>query len=104
MNSIDLSGIWQLYIDKSCGENIPHTYNDEIDLPDTLSHARKGEKSNERAEGYLTDPYRFEGAAWFGREFTVTADMVDKELYLLLERTRMTALYVDGEKCGECNY
>ncbi len=104
MNSIDLSGSWQLYIDKSCGENIPHTYNEEIDLPDTLSHARKGEKSNERVEGYLTDPYRFEGAAWFGREFAVTADMVDKELHLLLERTRMTALYVDGEKCGECNY
>lgn len=103
MNKIDLSGKWQLYMDSSCKPGIPQDYNDEITLPDTTSHACKGIRSSERASGYLTDPYRFEGYAWFGREFSVSDSMEGSELYLRLERTRMTALYVDGNKCGECD-
>ena len=103
MNKIDLSGKWQLYMDKSCGTEIPKEYSDEIILPDTVSHACKGEKNDWRSDGYLTDPYYFEGAAWFRREFEVYSDWLDKELYIRLERTRMTVLYIDGEKCGENN-
>ncbi|MBR5088148.1 MAG: hypothetical protein IK093_01830, partial [Ruminiclostridium sp.] len=69
----------------------------------TVSHACKGGRSDERAGGYLTDPYRFEGEAWFRRNFDVTPEMRDRELYLRLERTRMTEVYVDGEKCGDNN-
>lgn len=103
MNRIDLNGTWKLCLDEQHSEQVPDAYNDEICLPDTISHACKSMKSNERASGYLTDPYYYEGAAWFGKEFTVTEDMLDRELYLRLERTRMTALYVDGVRCGEQN-
>ena len=100
MNRIDLSGKWKLFMDKSCGTTIPQDYNDEIVLPDTTSNASKGSRSDWRADGYLTDPYFFEGNAWFRREFEVTGDMCGRELYLRLERTRMTEVYIDGEKCG----
>ena len=103
MNKIDLSGKWQLYMDKNCGKSLPAAYNDEITLPGTTSSACKGEKSDERASGYLTDPYKFEGFAWYGREFTVTEEMFGKELFLRLERTRMTEVFLDGEKLGECD-
>ena len=103
MNKIDLSGKWKLDIDRSYGDPVSGVYRDEIILPDTVSHARKSPGNEERAEGYLTDPYRYEGAAWFGRDFDVREEWQDMELYLRLERTRMTALYVDGNYIGECN-
>ncbi len=103
MNKIDLSGKWKLELDKSCGDPVSGIYHDEIILPDTVSHARKSPKSNERAEGYLTDPYKYEGAAWFGRDLSVREEWLDKELYLRLERTRKTVLYVDGKRCGDCD-
>ncbi len=103
MNKIDLSGKWKLNLDKSCGDPLTGIYSDEIILPDTVSHARKSEKNSERAAGYLTDPYKFEGAAWFGRDFEILPEWENKNLFLRLERTRMTVLYVDGERCGDCD-
>jgi hypothetical protein len=103
MNKIDLSGKWKLNLDKSCGDPISGLYDDEIYLPDTVSHAKKSPENNERASGYLTDPYKFEGAAWFGKEFRIREEWQGKELFLRLERTRITVLYVDGELCGRCD-
>ncbi len=79
----------------------PQSWSDTIRLPDTLSHAKKAPKNNDRNSGFLTDKYSFEGYAWFGREFTVPAEEAEKDLFLFLERTRMTAVYIDGEKIGE---
>ena len=101
MNKIDLSGKWQLYLDSSCAENLPHRYNDEITLPDTTSHAGKGKPNNARESGFLTDPHKFEGFAWFRREVDIPADSVGRDIFLRLERTRMSALYIDGKKTGE---
>lgn len=104
MYTIDLKGNWQLYLDKECREEIPDAYNDEIILPDTTANATKGEKSDRREEGYLTDPYHFEGSAWFGRTFWITNGSANNDLFLRLERTRMTTLYVDGVKFGESDH
>ncbi len=101
MNKVDLSGSWQLYLDKDITGKIPENYNDEIVLPDTTSHARKGEKNDERAAGFLTDPYKFEGHAWYRREFLIRDQWRINDLYISLERTRMTELYIDGSKVGE---
>ena len=101
MNITDLGGKWQLYMDKSCNNEIPANYTDEIILPDTTSHAGKGEYNIEKATGYLTDTHKFDGCAWFRREINIPDNYADKELYLRLERTRMTCLYIDGKKCGE---
>lgn len=99
MNKFDLSGKWKLCM--NCGETFPQAYSDDIYLPDTLSSARKGYKNDDRESGHLTDPYKFEGSVWFGRELVVPEEWQNRELYLRLERTRMTELYVDGEICGE---
>ncbi len=100
MKKIDLSGEWLLFMDKDKKNDIPSTYPDTITLPDTTSHAQKGIKNNDRCSGFLTDTYSFEGYAWFERKFSVSEDMLDKELILVLERTRKTTVYLDGVKIG----
>ncbi len=100
MKKIDLSGSWSLYMDKEKKSELPLSYTDTITLPDTLSHAQKGEMNDARCSGYLTDKYFFEGYAWFKREIEITKDMCGKELTLLLERTRKTTIYIDDEKVG----
>lgn len=99
---IDLSGIWRLRLEKGPTDP-PKSYPDTIRLPDTISHAKKAPKDDDRAAGFLTDHYSYEGYAWFEREFTLTEADASAELFLMLERTRMTAVYLDGEKLGEGN-
>lgn len=101
MKKIDLKGQWKLYMDESKKDEIPADFPDTIILPDTTSHAQKGKKNDTRHTGYLTDTYFFEGYAWFQREFEVTEDM--GELTLILERTRKTTVYVDGNVIGNKN-
>lgn len=65
---IDLSGSWELAMiegrgaDEVFSEGMPRM-SDTIALPGTTSLARKGRPNNERAAGFLTDPYKFEGTA-----------------------------------------
>ncbi len=103
MKTIDLSGLWRLCLEKNPSEDPPKRYPDRIWLPDTISHAKKTKRNDERAAGFLTDHYSFEGAAWFERTFTLSEEDARLDLFLLLERTRMTAVYVDGERIGTGN-
>lgn len=103
MKTIDLSGIWRLALSKTPDEIPPEKYTDTICLPDTVSHAKKVARNNDRATGHLTDHYSYEGYAWFSREFTVSEEDSARELSLFLERTRMTEVFLDGKKIGSGN-
>ena len=93
-----LNGTWKLSLDYDCnGENIQ--YDENINLPDTISNARKGKPNDARETGYLTDTYKFEGWAWFQR--TIGTDIPDcYGLELFLERTRITEVFIDGRSLG----
>lgn len=101
MTRIDLSGTWLLYMDGSKNKQLPSDFPETIVLPNTTSAAQKGKKNPDRDTGYLTDTYKFEGYAWYSRKFTVTEDMLGKELILFLERTRMTTVFIDGSEIGQ---
>lgn len=103
MRKIDLSGRWKLFMDKEKNTSFPESFNDEIILPNTTSAAKKGEPNTERASGYLTDPYKFEDYAWYSRDIEIKKDYLDNSVYLKLERTRKTTLYIDGEKIESKN-
>ena len=61
INTIDISGKWELFISENNRTSLPDNYNDSIILPDTLSAAAKVSENKNRAEGYLTDKYTFTG-------------------------------------------
>ena len=45
---------------------------DTITLPSTVQQMKKPPVTKERSDGFLTDPYRFEGYAFYRRTVTVS--------------------------------
>lgn len=105
INTIDLSGEWAFFLDgdKTGIENriFSQTLNDTIPLPGTTSMAKKGVYSDKKEIGSLTDPYLFEGYAWYSKEITLPSEYVGKNIVLHLERTRMTKVWVNDLPAGE---
>ncbi len=102
MTYTDLSGKWDVYLDESqCGkrDDIPERFPYEITLPDSTSNAMLGRLNEVENYGRLTDLYEFFGNAWFKRKIFVEKSA--PHLMLFLERTRKTAVFVDGKKFGE---
>lgn len=95
----DLSGRWDVFLDETKRSLSPQSYPDSIVLPDSTSNAGLFRKNTEIEYGCLTDMHKFEGYAWFRRTIEITPEMSGKCLTLFLERTRMTAIYIDGREC-----
>lgn len=106
MKKIDLQGLWNFCLDKDKVGIEEKYYNnlfeDNITLPTTVSQAQKGIPSDEMHAGYLTDPYLFEGYTWYNREVEFK-DIEDKELFLIIERTRVSHVWVDDKYAGSNN-
>ena len=105
--TIDLRGEWSFGLDPNkfgIEEGyFNKSFNETIKLPTTTSEARKGIYNSERHTGYLTDPYMYEGYAWYTKEIDFPEDMANKQIELLLERTRISKLWIDGYYVGTCN-
>ncbi len=104
MQKIDLSGLWRVYLDADRtvypeSAPVPVTYPDTILLPGTTSAAGLGPENPARETYFLTDAHKFEGFAWFTREFDLPEDT--PLALLTLERTRKTAIWLDGVHVGE---
>lgn len=95
----DLSGRWDVYLDETKRGLSPEGYPDSIMLPDSTSNAGLFHDNAEIEYGCMTDMHKFEGYAWFRRSIDITPEMADKCMTLFLERTRMTAVYIDGREC-----
>lgn len=96
MNKINLAGSWQMYLGKFSPDTVPY---DEIRLPSTLSMEKKTPYHIEDITNHLTDPYEYRGSAVFVRE--IVLETLPDRIFLTLERTRMTKIYVDGVLAGE---
>ena len=101
MTYTDISGEWSVLLDGEKTETFPAAFPDKITLPNTTSAARLGKLNTEKSYDSLTDLYKFEGYAWFSRKITVTREQAEQNLMLILERTRKTAVFIDGKKIGE---
>lgn len=100
MKQYDLSGIWQLVLDADRKMERPEGTPCAIRLPGTTSAAGLGPVNEARETGHLTDSRRFEGRAWFSRDFHAEQDWQGKVRLLTMERTRMTQVYIDGRCIG----
>lgn len=105
IKNISLAGTWQFAMDRDktgierkLFKKLPE---DTISLPGTISMAKKGTPSDVREIGSLTDPYLFEGYAWYAKEISLSDEDLDKDIFLHLERTRMTKVWVNDTLIGE---
>lgn len=99
---LDLSGAWQFTLDPqqrgldwACGH-----LTDTIHLPGTTDDNRKGATNSAREPGRLTRLYPYYGAAWYQRQFTAPKDGAGKRVFLRLERTKHSAVWLDGAALG----
>lgn len=98
---IDLAGIWQFELDRGCTFSPDQAATDSIALPGTTDTNRKGDKLIGKGETtHLSRPYSYKGRAWYRRTVEIPHEWQGKPVYLLLERTKPSHVYVDGTFIG----
>lgn len=107
MDKINLHGEWNFELDKKKIGAKEKFFNkklkDTITLPTTTSEAKKGRLNTNIELGCLTDLYKFEGYAWFSREVYFLGNNVNKFIELIMERTRITHVWIDENYVGTYN-
>lgn len=93
---------WKLHISKEMPE-FPVEFEDSICLPSTVQQQKKTPVTSERSDSYLTDPHAFEGYAVYERTVDVGSDKRDRDIFFVMERTRMTKLWINGSFVGAQN-
>lgn len=92
--SLDLSGVWQLKLGSySSGGNV---FDDTANLPGSLDENKKGE-TNEYADMLRLSRYvKYTGPALYQRDIYLSGGWDGRQITLLMERTRVTRVWVNG--------
>ena len=101
---IDLSGTWQFALDRQGTIKAGDALTETIQLPGTTDTNKKGDfiaKSEETT--HLTRPWSYKGKAWYQRDVEIPANWKGKSVYLFLERTKPSEVYIDGQLVGTSN-
>lgn len=102
--TMNLQGVWDFQLDTGCTgiheAFYTKNFDDTISLPGTTSMAQKGTFSDKMETGTLTDPYLYEGYAWYSKEIHLEPEDVGREILLYLERTRVTMVWVNDIQIG----
>lgn len=85
---ISLAGIWQTNLGDCC-------------LPGTTDENRLGERNPDTLVTYqLTRLYPYSGKVTYSREINIPATFCGKRLFLVMERTKPSTLWIDGDSIG----
>ena len=102
---LSLAGIWSFQLDPgNCGESggwFSGALPDTISLPGTTDEHQKGEENPAREPHHLTRIYPYVGAAFYQRELTIPERCTGKSLFLRIERTKHSTVWVDNTRIGE---
>lgn len=101
---LDMSGVWEFCLDaekigieqKYYGRQL----DDTIVLPGTTAEAKKGIHGNRKETGYLTEPYHYEGYAWYSRTLEIPEEHMGDLAQLMIERTRISYVWLDDTFVG----
>ena len=75
-----------------------------VELPGTTDTNKKGDYVDARDETtHLTRHYAYNGRAWYQHEVEIPATWKGQSIYLFLERTKPSEIYVDGKLMGTSN-
>ncbi len=101
---IDLSGTWQFALDHEGKLSPDQAMTETISLPGTTDTNRKGYPITKKDEtNHLSRLFSYKGRAWYRREVVVPTTWKGKTVYLTLERTKPSVVYVDGRQMGTSN-
>jgi hypothetical protein len=106
---IDLSGVWQFCLDPDNTGEADGYYRSflpkRINIPGTVSAQKLSPPTVATNYGYA-DPLEYVGAAWYQRDFELPRDFNknDYTVFLSLERTRPSKVWINAEFAGSCDY
>ena len=101
---MDLAGEWRFALDRE-NKGIRKQWfvkklTDTIMLPGSTDEAQKGDLVDERCEDRLSRVWRWIGPAWYQKRVTVPKRWKDKKVFLYLERTKDSQVWVDETWAG----
>ena len=101
---INLSGKWMFALDRQHTVQPDDRLTETVELPGTTDTNMKGDLVNKYDETtHLTRCYSYRGRAWYQHEIEIPADWKGMPVYLFLERTKPSEVYVDGKLMGSSN-
>lgn len=101
---INLSGRWQLALDRDGTFSPADAMTDSILLPGTTDTNRRGDRLADTTETkHLSRPWSYRGRAWYRRTVDIPADWAGRAVVLSLERTKPSQVFVDGRPAGSSN-
>jgi hypothetical protein len=101
---INLSGTWQFALDRQGTIKAGDILTETIQLPGTTDTNKKGDFTDKSEETtHLTRPWSYKGKAWYQRDVEIPVNWKGKPVYLLLERTKPSEVYIDGQLVGTSN-
>ncbi|TWT81426.1 Beta-galactosidase [Planctomycetes bacterium CA13] len=76
-------------------------FDDTVSLPGSLAENGKGIRNTDRTvTTHLSREFMFEGTAWYRRSIDFPSDWTGQRVVLRLERTRKTAVWLEGRYLG----
>lgn len=103
-DTIDLSGRWQLALDRDGTFTTADAMTDSIMLPGTTDTNRRGDRLADTTETkHLSRPWSYRGRAWYRHTVDIPADWAGRPVVLSLERTKPSQVFVDGRPAGSSN-
>jgi hypothetical protein len=101
---IDLSGTWQFALDRQHLVHPDYILTETVQLPGTTDTNKKGDPLVKKDETtHLSRHFSYKGRAWYKRSVTIPEDWKNQPVYLFLERTKPTEIYVDAKLVGSSN-
>lgn len=101
---IDLTGPWQFALDTADtgieGKWFLSQLSDEITLPGTTDTNQKGFLNKDTTTLHLNRVYKYEGVCWYRKEVNVPESFSNKSIWLHLERTKSSQVWVDDQLVG----
>ena len=101
---IDLSGTWLFALDRNKTIQAGTQLTETIQLPGTTDTNKKGDytaRSEETTQ--LSRLWSYKGRAWYQKEVDIPVSWKGKPVYLTLERTKPSKVYVDGKFAASSN-
>ena len=102
--TLPLKGEWRFQLDAGdvgvAEKWFSRNLEDSVQLPGTTDENRKGIQKDEGPTDRLARIWYWKGPAWYQREVTIPDSWEGKHITLILERSKNTRLWVDGEFCG----